>query len=103
MSAPRYLNGAQQRLVKLLLALFGDVVHGYTPGQLCEATGASAHQMTRDLANLVLAGLADKDEDGRYRLTPRLPQQAVKIYAALGRAETRLNETRAAIQRADYL
>ena len=103
MTSPKYVNGAQQRLLKLILALFGDVVHGYTPGQLCEAIGASAHQMTRDLANLVIAGLADKGDDGRYRLTARLPQQAVKVYAALGRAETRLNETRAAIQRAnDY-
>ena len=104
MTSPKYVNDAQQRLLKLILALFGDVVHGYTPGQLCDATGARADQMTRDLSNLVAAGLADRDdEDGRYRLTARLPQQAVKVYAALGRAETRLNETRAAIQRAnDY-
>ena len=103
MSAPRYINGAQQRLLKLTLALFGDIITGYTPGELCRLTGATPHQMTRDLANLLIAGLATRDDDGRYCLTPRLPQQAVKVYAALGRAETRLTETRAALQRsADY-
>jgi DNA-binding IclR family transcriptional regulator len=55
--------------------------------------------MTRDLENLVTAGLAERDEDGRYRLTSRLPQQAVKVHAAIGRAEARLAETRSAIHR----
>ena len=45
------------------------------------------------------AGLAENDEEGRSRLSPRLPQQAVRVHAALGRAEPRLNETRAAVQR----
>jgi DNA-binding IclR family transcriptional regulator len=96
-----YTNAAQQRLLRIVLALFGDVVNGYTPGQLCRLTGHRPDATTRDLANLVTAGLAERDEDGRYRLTPRLPQQAVKVYAALGRAETRLGETRAAIHRSD--
>lgn len=98
-----HTNGAQQRLIKLILALFGDVVNGYLPSQLISKTGASASQTTRDLANLVSAGLAQRDDEGRYCLTARLPQQAVKVYAALGRAETRLAETKAAIHRnSDY-
>lgn len=94
-----HTNGAQQRLIKLIFALFGDIVHGYLPSQLIAMTGATPSQMTRDLANLVDAGLAQRDEDGRYCLTARLPQQTVKVYAALGRAETRLAETKAAIHR----
>ena len=98
--ATDYTNSSQQRVLRLVLAMFGDVVHGYTPGQLCDATGARADQMTRDLSNLVAAGLADRDDDdGRYRLTARLPQQAVKVYTAIGRAETRLAEAKAAIHR----
>lgn len=99
-----YTNGAQQRILKLLLVMFGDIVNGYTPTQLCQATGARPDAMTRDLANLVVAGLALRDEeDGRYRLTARLPQQAVKVHAAIGRAEARLAETRSAIHRnTDY-
>lgn len=95
-----HTNAAQQRLIKLILALFGDAVNGYLPSQLMGMTGASASQTTRDLANLVAAGLAEFDEETRhYRLTGRLPNQAVKVYAALGRAETRLAETKAAIHR----
>ena len=95
-----YTNAAQQRILRLILAMFGDVVHGYTPGQLCQITGHKPDAMTRDLANLVIAGLAARDEDnGRYWLTARLPQQAVKVHAAIGRAEARLAETRSAIHR----
>lgn len=98
-----YTNSSQQRILRLVLALFGDVVNGYTPGQLCQSTGHKPDSMTRDLANLITAGLVVRDEDGRFRLSPRLPQQAVKVYAALGRAETRLSETKAAIHRnTDY-
>lgn len=98
-----YTNSSQQRILRLVLAMFGDVVNGYTPGQLCQLTGHRPDAMTRDLTNLITAGLAERDEDGRYRLTARLPQQAVKVYAAIGRAETRLAEARAAIHRnTDY-
>ncbi|WP_418647250.1 IclR family transcriptional regulator [Thauera butanivorans] len=95
-----YTNAAQQRLIRLVLLMFGDIVNGYTPGALARDIGCSATVMTRDLDNLRTAGIAEFDEtDGRWRLTPRLPQQAVKVYAALGRAETRLAETKAAIHR----
>lgn len=98
-----HTNAAQQRVIKLILAMFGDVVHGHLPGQLAEMTGASPSQMTRDLANLVIAGVAERDDEGRYRLNARLPQQAVKVYAALGRAEARLAEVKAGIHRnSDY-
>lgn len=99
-----YTNAAQQRLVKVILALFGDVVEGYSPSALAKAVGCAAGVMTRDLDNLRTAGIAICDEEsGRWRLTARLPQQAVKVYAAIGRAETRLAETRAGIHRTtDY-
>lgn len=99
-----YTNAAQQRLVKLILVMFGDVVEGYAPSALAKAVGCAAAVMTRDLDNLLTAGVAACDEEsGRWRLTARLPQQAVKIYAAIGRAETRLAETRAGIHRtSDY-
>lgn len=99
-----YTNAAQQRLLRLLVVLFGDVVNGYAAGALAKAVGCSPGVMTRDLDNLRTAGLAEKDEDtGLWRLTARLPQQAVKVYAAIGRAETRLAEAKAAIHRnSDY-
>ncbi len=102
--ATDYTNEAQQRILKLALVMFGDVVNGYAPGALAKAVGCAPGVMTRDLFNLEKAGLTQKDEEtGLWRLTARLPQQAVKVHAAIGRAETRLAETRAGIHRStDY-
>ena len=102
--ATDYTNAAQQRILKLELVMFGDVVNGYAPGALAKAVGCAPGVMTRDLFNLEKAGLAHKDEEtGLWRLTARLPQQAVKVHAAIGRAETRLAETKSGIHRStDY-
>lgn len=99
-----YTNAAQQRLVKLVLVMFGDVVNGYAASALAKAVGCSQSVMTRDLFNLEQTGVAEKDEEtGLWRLTARLPQQAVKVHAAIGRAETRLAETKSGIHRStDY-
>lgn len=102
MSKPQtdYTNEAQQRLLRLVLALFGDVVNGYSTGALAEGLGVKPPYITRDLANLQTAGLAERDEaTGLWRLTPRLPQQAVKVWAAISRAETRLSDAKARYQR----
>lgn len=93
--ATDYTNAAQQRLLKLILALFGDVVNGYTPSALARAVGCSPQVITRDLDNLKTAGMAERDEDsGHWRLTPRLPQQAVRVWAAIDRAERRIAEAK---------
>ena len=95
MSQGKYTNAAQQRIVKLVLALFGDVVHGYAPAALAKAVGCSPSAMTRDLDNLASAGLVERDEStGLWRLTPRLPQQAIKVWTAIDSAERRLEESR---------
>lgn len=93
--ATDYTNDGQQRILKLVLALFGDVVHGMTPSALARYVGCSPAVMTRDLYNLHLAGLADRDEStGAWRLTPRLPQQAIKVWMAIDAAEKRLQEAK---------
>lgn len=93
--AGKYTNSSQQRVLKLVLVLFGDVVRGYQPSALAKLVGCNPSDITRDLDNLHTAGLASFDEQTQcWRLTPRLPQQAVKVYAALGRAETQLSEDR---------
>lgn len=90
-----YTNDAQQRVLRLVLVLFGDVVNGYPPARLAEALDVSASAITRDLDNLRTAGLAERDEaTGLWRLTPRLPQQAIKVFNAIDRAERRLEEAR---------
>jgi DNA-binding IclR family transcriptional regulator len=90
-----YTNDAQQRILKVVLALFGDVVQGVSPSALARAVDASAPAITRDLDNLRTAGLAERDETtGLWRLTPRLPQQAVKVFAAIDTAQRRVDEAR---------
>lgn len=96
----KYTNTAQQRLIQLVLALFGDVVHGYSPSALARMTGASPSVITRDLDNLATAGIAERDEaTGHWRLTPRLPQQAIKVWTSIDRAERRLAESRSRFSR----
>lgn len=90
-----YTNDAQQRLIKVILVLFSDVVNGLPPGAIAKEVHCSAAVMTRDLANLREAGVADRDEaTGHWRLTPRLPQQAVKVWMAIDTAEKRLQEAK---------
>lgn len=93
--ATDYTNEAQQRLIKLLIALFGDVVNGYPPAALAKALDVSPSVITRDLDNLRTAGVADRDEStGHWRLTPRLPQQAIKVFNAIDTAQRRVDEAR---------
>lgn len=91
----KYTSAGQQRLLKVLMALFADVVTGLAPGVIAKTVGASPSAITRDLENLRTAGLATRDEaTGAWRLTPRLPQQTVKVWAAINAAQTRLDEAK---------
>lgn len=90
---PNYTNTSQQRLVKVILALFSDAVVGVSPSALAKAVGCSPSVMTSDLRNLATAGVAQRDEDtGLWRLTPLFPQQSMKVWTALNRHEHRLEE-----------
>lgn len=90
-----YTNDAQQRLVKVILVLFGDVVNGFTPSAMAHEVGCSPAVMTRDINNLLTAGIAEKDEKtGLVRLTTRLPQQAIKVWTAIDRAEKKVQEAK---------
>lgn len=90
-----YTNDAQQRLVKVILVLFSDVVNGLSPSALAREVSCSPAVMTRDIDNLLTAGVAEKDENtGLVRLTPRLPQQAIKVWTAIDRAEKKVQEAK---------
>lgn len=89
----QYDCGSQERLIRLILVLFGDVVHGFAPGVLARELGVSPATITRDMSVMKKAGLAEKDEDtGAWRLSARLPQQAIKVWTAFDRAERNLQE-----------
>lgn len=90
-----YTNEAQQRILRLVGTLAGHEITGLMPSEIAKAQQCSAPMVTRDLANLQEAGLAEQvPETGRWRLAPELVQIALKHMAALDRAETRLAETR---------
>lgn len=94
--ATDYTNAAQQRILRLVVALFGDAVNGYPPSKLAELLDVSnLSYITRDLDNLRTAGLAERDDaTGNWRLTPRLPQQAIKVFNAIDAAQRRVDEAR---------
>ena len=93
--ATDYTNDAQQRLIKLLIVMFGDAVGGYPPAALAKALGCAGSVITRDLDNLRTAGVAERVEaTGHWCLTPRLPQQAIKVFNAIDAAQRRVDEAR---------
>ncbi len=90
-----YTNAAQQRMLRLVLTMFGDVVHGFAPSGLAATLHVSQSLITRDLDNLRTAGMAQRDEGtGHWRLTPTLPQQAIKVFTTIDAAQRRVDEAR---------
>lgn len=93
--ADKYISGQQQRLMRLIQALAGNEVEGLAPGQVGQAIGALASQVTRDLANLKAFGWAEQlPGTNRWRLGPDIVRIALRHMTALDRAERRLQETR---------
>ncbi|MBN8714392.1 MAG: helix-turn-helix transcriptional regulator [Xanthomonadales bacterium] len=93
MSAPNYINAAQQRVLKILMLLAGHEVMGLAPGEVAKAVHTSASNVTRDLANLREAGMAETLDTGAWRITPRVGQIALRVLNSLGEARKRVDET----------
>ncbi|URX63276.1 ArsR family transcriptional regulator [Luteibacter anthropi] len=98
MSGTNYINAAQQRVLKLLGLLCGNEVHGLAPGEIAQALRTSPSNVTRDLANLREAGFAEPLDNGRWRVTPRMGQFALRILSALDDAGRRVEEVRRRFQ-----
>ena len=94
MSLSKYHCAAQQRGYRVMLALSGNEIDGLRPGELAEGLQLSASIITRDLANLRSAGLAETlpHDPTRWRLTPKLVQIARAYEAHMVRAQGALNE-----------
>ena len=89
-----YTNEAQQRILRLVQTLAGHEMHGLKPGEIAKAQGCSAPMVTRDLANLVEAGLAEQVPATQgWRLGPALVQIALKYSTGISSQRTRLEET----------
>lgn len=94
-SDERYLNASQQRILRVMLALSGQEVNGLAPGEIAKGLGLDPSMLTRDLANLEIAGLAEEiiGTGGRWRLSPKLIQIGVAMQLAVEEAERKLGET----------
>lgn len=96
-----YINAAQQRLLKSILLLAGNELTGLAPSDLAKALNTNPSNVTRDLANLKEAGLAEQLPDtGRWRLGPKLVQVAVDFFTSLERSQSSVNEIRQRYTRA---
>lgn len=90
----KYHCAAQQRGFRVMLALAGHEIDGVRPGELADGLTLSASIITRDLANLRSAGLAETlpHDSTRWRLAPRLVQIARAFESHMARAQGALAE-----------
>lgn len=90
-----YHNGSQQRILRVMLVLFGHEIDGLAPSQIAQTVGASASAITRDIHNLIEAGVAERlPHNDNVRIHPMLSSKALQILAALDQADKRLTEIR---------
>lgn len=87
-----YTNAAQQRVLRALTILAGHEVMGVAAMQLAKALRTSASNVTRDMANLCIAGFAERLDNGNYRLGPRLIQIAQSHSHGLADIKARVEE-----------
>lgn len=96
MNTRTYHCASQQRVLRVLMCLFGHEINGLAPGQVAEASGVSAAAATRDLWNLEHAGLVERLPGGdRVRISPRLGSKALQSLAAFDQAQKQLNDLQA--------
>ena len=96
MTAPnKYRSQSQQRILQVLMTLAGNEFNGVLPGALAHAVNTTASNITRDLANLSLAGLAEEIPDtGRWRLGPKVVQLALAHLRHMDDVERRHEEVK---------
>ena len=90
-----YTNSSQQRILKVVLTMFGHEIDGLAPGALAKLAGITPGEATRDLDNLIQAGWVEEVVSGKaYRITPMIGQRALAILNTIERATGRLQDTR---------
>jgi len=90
---PKYESASQQRILKILMFLAGHEVDGLAPGVIASSLSINPSNVTHDMENLLIAGLAEKTPDkGTWRLTPRITQVALSMMNELDRHQTKLDE-----------
>jgi len=97
-----YENAAQQRILKTVMVLFGHEVDGLSPSQIAKAINTNAGNVTRDIYNLIEAGVAEKlTHNDNIRIAPRVGQKAIAILNGIDAASRRLEDTKNRFTRQD--
>ena len=90
-----YHNGSQQRALQVLLVLFGHEIDGLSPSQIAKAVQASPSAITRDIHNLIEAGVAERlPHNDNVRISPLMGRKAMQVLATLDTAQRRVDEVR---------
>lgn len=88
-----YRCTSQQRILKVLLCLFGHEIEGLTPGQVAKLADTTAANATRDLWNLEEAGLVERLPNGdKVRISPQLGRKALAVLHTFDRAQRNLTD-----------
>lgn len=89
------INGAQLRILQVVVLLAEDVVIGIKPGQIAKALAVEPPYITRDLATLKAGGYAIKNEEtGHWLLTGKLGAVGIKVMSSISRAERNLDQVK---------
>lgn len=88
-----YRCESQQRILRVLMCLFGHEIDGLAPGQVAKLADTTAANATRDLWNLEEAGLIERLPGGdKVRISPTLGRKALAILHTLDRAKRQLDD-----------
>ena len=91
----KYDSDCQQRILKIMLCLFGHEIDGLAPGQIAKIVNTQPSNVTRDLHNLVEMGVAERmPGTENARISPRMGQRALAILNNIDNSARRVEETR---------
>ncbi len=92
-SPRKYHCESQQRVLKVLMCLFGHEIDGLAPGQISKMVDITAANATRDLWNLEEAGLVERLPHGdKVRISPALGRKALAVLHTFDRAQRGLSD-----------
>lgn len=78
--------------LRVFKALKGHTLNGLSNQQLAQATGLSPSGITRVMAALIDEGLAERGDDGRFRLSVQALQIAQAHALEVSKYQDRINE-----------
>ncbi len=89
----KYTSKSQQRGYRTLKALFGHEFKGISNQDLAKQLSLPPTKTFKDLKNLEQAGLAEQLPDDKWRVSPSLGRESVKILNELDTVRKRVEET----------